>query len=215
MGYSFRIKIILVILILGGVSVFIHVKPKTDQNITIIDLAEYLRNIDGWEYAQDIYLPDNIVKALDLDDFLHRIYKSADIYISLYIGYYHSNKKIGAAHSPLVCFPGQGWDYTYKKNLSVQAGKDTLNIAKLLISKGEEKQLVLYWFQAYDKTTSSTFTQKIDLFLSRLVQQKEHNAFVRIMLPLNESMDEEKAMQTSIEFIRSFYPQFKKYMTTS
>ena len=212
MGKSKRIKLMIVILLLGGVSLFIRIKPTITPGKPEIFLSEYLKNIGEWEYVQDIYLSENTIKALDLDDYLHRIYKSADNYISLYIGYYYSNNKIGAAHSPLVCFPGQGWKYTYKKDIIVYAGIDTLNIASLLISKGDEKQMVLYWFQAYDKTSSNTILQKINLFLSKIINHSESNAFVRIIIPMNEYISEDKATQIGIEFIRSFYPHFKNYL---
>jgi len=215
LGCHCRIRIVLLILLLLAVSAFINIESTSTQNLPETTLSKYLQDFDRWKYVNDILLPRYAVKALDLDDFLNRIYKSEDNHVNLYIGYYYSNKKIGAAHSPLVCFPGQGWDYSSKKNLSVQAGNDTLNIAAIYIAKGNEKQLVLYWFQAYDKTSSNTFMQKIHLYLSGLLYSRENNAFVRIMVPIDEDMNEEKAVQEGLDFIRSFYPHFKNYLTSS
>ena len=54
-------------------------------------------------------LGPKIVKALELDDYANQSYSDGKDTISLYIGYYFTAKKVGAAHDPLVCFPGQGW----------------------------------------------------------------------------------------------------------
>jgi hypothetical protein len=76
---------------------------------------------------------------------------------------------------------------------------------------GGRKELIVYWFQAMDSTSPSTFWQKINLLRKKLLNQGGENAFVRISLPLkNDSVGETK--QLIEQFIERFYPQFVAYV---
>ena len=149
---------------------------------------------------------------LKLDDYLNQTFFNASISIHLYIGYYLTAEKIGAAHDPLVCFPGQGWTIRDRK-------KDNLDIAKginisytsMVVEREKVKNLILYWFQADDKTNSNTFQQKINLIASRLMGRGEENAFVRISTEVGDRSVED-VRQAQLDFVKAFYPHFIRYI---
>jgi len=173
-----------------------------------------------WRKNQDILLDTKIVDALKLDDFVFSDYLRGDDRLTLYIGYYHSDRKVGAAHDPLVCFPGQGWKLSKKtkQHLTVPLGGDetaTLRYNAMLAEMPGHRELVVYWFQSYDQTADSTLLQKIQMLLSTIRNKGQDNAFVRINVVLNPGRGEEEALELANSFLLDFYPQFFNYIKRS
>jgi len=177
-----------------------------------LSLREALSVVNGWETIGGIPMDQSVVDALKLDDYINQSYSKGSATVSLYIGYYYTGGKIGAAHDPLVCFPGQGWIVKGKDkgNLEMQAGQ-TISYSTMIADKGQERDLILYWFQSYNKTNSNTFAQKINALWVKLTKKGEDNAFVRISIRIgNESGEMNKDI--ILDFVRAFYPVFLDYI---
>ena len=176
-------------------------------------LENTLTTIPGWKNQGCQPFAQNILDALYLDDYLNCSYTNGKNTVSLYIGYYYSAKKVGAAHDPTVCFPGQGW--VVSKQITGQqelSGGQTVNYAMMQAELGDKKNLILYWFQSYDSTYSSTFAQKISLFLKKILQKGESNAFVRLTVLIGDK-DIKDYQQAALDFMDDFYPVFLTYIT--
>lgn len=167
--------------------------------------------IGDWHALGENELDVDIRDALNLDDFLFSRYFCKDKSISLYIGYYYNNKKVGEAHSPLVCYPGQGWQVSKKRNTTISISKHTIRLSTIITSKGLQREVVLYWFQAFDRSFPDTFLQKIYAVWAKLKYGEEDNAFVRISVPINAGSEKE-AFDIGVRFIQSFYPIFHAYI---
>jgi EpsI family protein len=168
-----------------------------------------------WRSGRQIPIADNIVEALNLDDYLYRQFFTTTENVDLYIGFYHSGDKIGDAHDPLVCFQGQGWVISDRSNGVVDIpGPEghQLNYSALVATHGEQQEYVFYWFQSFNSTESSTHQQKLKMFMNKISGQGTSNAFVRVTTDVkNGSMDD--AFKRSIDFVQSFYPSFHNYVT--
>ena len=220
MGKISNIKVAIVIFCLIGVSVFIYrpgggsstVEQKTRS------LASAVAHIPGWRMTDVEPLEKNIVEALYLDDYVNQSYTNGHKRVSLYIGYYYSAKKIGAAHDPMVCFPGQGWEVSENKKgaFTIDANEENkIAYASMKVKLGLRNNLVIYWFQSHDQTNTDTFSQKINLLLKKIFHQGENNAFVRITAPIDETHSQAEARETILSFIKSFYPVFLAYVQES
>ena len=180
-------------------------------------LAESLQNIDGWTKKVDAPLDLSIVMELKLDEYINTVYQKDNQEVTLYIGYYAQSEKVGAAHDPLVCFPGQGWVLSQKKDDTVEVDiangiTATVNYASMVGRSGDSMQFIVYWFQAYDKTSPSTFSQKLFLIWKRLLNQGTQNAFVRITTSLTSPGNHQDVTAKIDNFIQSFYPQFYRHI---
>jgi EpsI family protein len=181
-------------------------------------LTEKLTHLGPWQNAGDITLAQSVIGELKLDDFIFRNFSNGRETLSLYIGYYNSSKKVGAAHDPLVCFPGQGWVLhdIRQDTLPVMLGGQEvqLHYSTMLAERDSQRQMLVYWFQADDQATSGVLAQKISLLRSKILGGSGANAFVRISIAMEDrSRDECLTILTS--FIRDFYPAFTKYILTS
>ncbi len=204
-------KIIILIVCFALTSVLVYRTSPSKVVNKQVPLSQALSDIKGWTSTRSVPLGQEIVDALELDDYVNQSYSKGDERVSLYIGYYLSTRKVGAAHSPLVCFPGQGWIISSKDRTALKIKGNEIHLLSMIVTRGQEKELVAYWFQSYDQTDPDTLSQKISLLWQNLLHEKENNAFVRVSISVGEKALSE-ARDTVFEFIRSFYPVFLNYV---
>ena len=207
---SKRIVVLIVLMALTAIAINLRpvssIKPKKESLESVISLS------GRWIKLRSNKIDQPIIDALYLDDYINQTYTDNLDTVSLYIGYYYSAKKIGAAHDPMVCFPGQGWKISDKKTgqITLKSGH-RISYSTMIGQLGQERELITYWFQSFDITNNNTFSQKISLFIKKLMNQGEDNAFVRITMPIGSKPIDEYNNKT-IDFINSFYPVFIKYI---
>ena len=215
MGSTLYRKIVVLVLLLVLTSLFIYWQPSSRAGKKDKPLSQALLDIEGWKSNGVIPLEWEIVKALELDEYANQSYSNGRETVFLYIGYYLSKKKLGAAHDPLVCFPGQGWvaSEIKKGGLTVSPeANGSISYSTMIVERGLKKEFILYWYQSYDRTSANTFYQKIIALRQKIFRQPEDNAFVRISIPVGDkSLDECREIIT--QFIQSFYPVFLLYVT--
>lgn len=203
------------VLLLGAAFLVNHFKSQSYLLEYPVSLQASRLVEPPWRSGRQIPIGDNIIEALKLDDYLYRQFYTESEDIDLYIGFYHSGDKVGAAHDPLVCFQGQGWTILDRSNGVVAlSGEDEqqINYASLVATHIDSKQYVFYWFQSFDSTENSTLQQKLKLFVNKLTGKGTSNAFVRVTTRIKDEPIEE-AYKRSVRFVQSFYPSFHNYVT--
>lgn len=211
MGQISNKRVIIIIFCLIVTGLVIYLEPSSNARIKQVELARAMSRIDGWPSSENILLDSRIVEALNLDDYANLTYSNGTSRASLYIGYYLTSKKVGAAHSPLVCFTGQGWLLSESTNEFMKIGEAKINFTKMIASNGSRKELLIFWFQSFDRTSCGTFWQKINTLWAKLRTGREDNAFVRITVPMDELTSNE-AYTVGRQFMMSFYPRFLEYI---
>lgn len=207
-------KIVVLVLCLALTGVLLYFQPAGNVFNPKSRVEQVLSQIKNWQKVSVSPLDPMVVEELKLDDYVFQTYAQRNCKVDLYIGYYYSPVKVGAAHDPLVCFPGQGWEVSGKQQKSLQLSNgisNTIKYSLFLAEKKDEKVLVVYWFQAGDKTAPDTFLQKILLLKNKLLNKSQNNAFVRISTPVNEGTLQEGEQRLQ-EFMKDFYPIFESYI---
>jgi EpsI family protein len=178
-------------------------------------LQQAFANVDEWVVKARFPMETRIVEALMLDDYLFQSFEHGKDLVTLYIGYYRTAKKVGAAHDPLVCFQGQGWQLKNRQSGNYIITRDPkLNISysSMIAERQDQRELIVYWFQANGKASANTYSQKYAMFRDRLFSRGEDNAFVRISVPINDEAPDVAAKKI-FAFIEDFYPAFYRYVT--
>ncbi len=147
------------------------------------DFSGFPMQIDNWRgnknRLEEIYL-----KSLKLDDYLIGEYTdSPGSVINFYIAYYASQQAGSAAHSPRSCIPGGGWEIeevTQVDLADIRVNGEALNVNRLVIKRGEYKQLVYYWFQQRGRVMTNEWLVKWYLFLDGLTKRRTDGALVRL-----------------------------------
>jgi len=174
-------------------------------------LKGYLQNLAGYEVLRDVDLNNNAIRMLKVDDYAFVDYAGRGGKINLFIGYYYTANKAYASHSPLICYPSQGWkieNRPVRRTLTV--GQHSVNYETIITSYGEQKELVLYWYQTHALTSTQVYRNKIDMACNKLMKKNEQHAFVRVSVPLANSTKDE-AEKAADDFIRALFPRFIKY----
>jgi len=206
------IQAIVLILCLAGTGFLVTLKPVSDTTKKSEALSNELLPLSHQYKTSKNRLSLNVIEALNLDDYMFQTYSSGAVPVTLYVGYYFSGEKIGAAHDPQVCYPGQGWTLSNKKQKTFHLKDgEKINYSSIIAELDGKKELIVYWFQIDSETADNTLSQKIFLFKNKLFQHGESSAFVRISTPLNDTtlQNAEKSIHN---FIEDFYPLFLKYI---
>jgi EpsI family protein len=180
-------------------------------------LQHVFARIKGLQPAGTLPMDPRIVEELKVDDYLFQSYGRDSGHICLYIGYYRSAKKVGAAHDPLVCFQGQGWkiikretgEYVFTQNPAMG-----ISYATMIAERQDDRQVILYWFQANGKAYAKTYQQKTAMAIDKLLGRNEENAFVRLSAPIGAESPE-AVRKRLFDFIEAFYPEFYRYVTSA
>ncbi len=176
-------------------------------------LNNVLAHIEGYKVVGNTPLTEDVYNFLDLDDYTFTTYEKDGIRLTLYIGFYYTSEKISAAHSPLVCFPGQGWTITEPVSKTIKVANHSINYSQIEANLGENKELVTYWYQSDDNTAPQIYRNKLNNFYNKLFKNDPQHAFVRISVPLN-SIGPERANRAIINFSKTFYPLFLDFITS-
>ena len=211
------IQIALLIFCLCVTGALAYLRPESVALNRTPGLVRALDRVDHWQKTAVVPLDPIIVEELKLDDYVFQSYVSNAREVDLYVGYYYISGKVGAAHDPIVCFPGQGWHVSASRKHSLKFHADPayqINYSSLIAEKNERKELVFYWYQAGSKTSAGPFMQKLLLLQSKLLNRGESNAFVRVSTTLQDETVEQ-GRERLAAFMRNFYPVFLDYIEES
>lgn len=209
-----KIVVLIACLLFTGSLIFMRSHGKAQKYK--LPLEQAVSHLGKWRKINSIPLSKKVIRALKLDDYVFQTYTKGAAPVTLYVGYYRDGTKVGAAHHPLVCFPGEGWNVSNVKNGRLpffSKGNHDIHYSSFIVEKDGQKELVYYWFQADSFSTDSTFIQKLSLFWQELMKKGQNSAFVRVSTPLNGT-EINGANKRIVEFINKFYPVFFRYVTS-
>jgi len=171
-------------------------------------------NIGKWNGTTSRF-DEKVYNILGVDDSLLASYKSDNgEAVELYVGFYQSQKEGDLIHSPKNCMPGSGWNILKSSIETVDVGHDgkaeTIDVIKLILGKGSEKQVVLYWFQSRGRIISSEYMEKIWLVIDSITKHRTDGSFVRLISPVIKS--EGETLELLKGFIKDIYPYLKEYL---
>jgi EpsI family protein len=128
-------------------------------------------------------LTPDVLQTLQLDDYFYGAYKDRDGgSATLYVPYYATQRDRRVVHSPAACLPGNGWRIAESRTVIISG--TTISANRLLISNGEERALVYYWFDQRGRNLTSEWLVKWYLFQDAVVQRRSDGAMVRVMASL-------------------------------
>lgn len=203
---------VLAVLLMGAVLSVILEKP-IEQVPVRTQFSRFPLEISNWKATADSLKPD-VEEVLKLDDYILADYRDGTgNVINFYVAYYQSQSKGHSIHSPRSCLPGGGWDIKNLPKKPLTAGKGgSIDVARVVIEKGEAKQLVYFWTQQRGRIINNEFAVKWYLFVDALTKHRSDGALVRFVAHLRpmESIDEADARLKS--FVERLIPMLPEYI---
>ena len=169
--------------------------------------------VENWR-GLDTALDDDVVAQLGVDDYINRRYVSAPAAtaaaaasvppVSLYVGYYASQRQGDTIHSPQNCLPGAGWRPVMADRSSIDLGGRTIPVNRFIIQKGMDRQAVFYWYQGRSRVVASELANKAWLMLDAARLRRTDGGLVRLMTPVSSSPAD--AFTTLTTFSSAIFP---------
>ncbi|MGH9468407.1 MAG: exosortase C-terminal domain/associated protein EpsI [Terriglobales bacterium] len=202
---SFALALVL-IAAAAAMGLFLH----SDAPPPARPLAAFPMQWAGWR-AESLPLAPATLAALDLHDYLNRVYFGPDQQvIGLYIAYYPKQTFGDDIHSPKHCLPGAGWVPIENGALQVSLPSGAIAVNKYLVARGHERELVLYWFQQEGRVVRSEYGSKFYQVWDGLRRRRSDAALVRVVVPADGEGAQAAARGTA--FIRQILPRLNAYV---
>jgi len=204
----------LVILTVVAASVF--ALPARKEIIPVRkQFSEFPMQIDGWTGSKET-LAQKFITVLKFSDYTIRNYSRKDgEQLNFYSAYYDTQKKGASAHSPRSCIPGGGWRINSLENHAIKGvkiGNVPLIVNRLVIAKGDVKQLVYYWFQERGRIVTNEYMMKWYLFWDALTKSRTDGALMRLTTVLEPGEDIQQADRMLEGFSRDISPILPEYV---
>ncbi|MHB1328067.1 MAG: exosortase C-terminal domain/associated protein EpsI [Gemmatimonadales bacterium] len=174
-------------------------------------LSTFPNRIDGFE-GSDITMTDEEVRVAGVSDYLFRLYRAPEQpEFSIYVGYYASQARGKTIHSPKNCLPGAGWEALASQAMEVsRPGDDPVRVNRFMVANKDQKAVVYYWYQGRGRTESNEYRVKLDLMFDAAITRRTEEALVRIVLPLDEKLQERDADAMATDLIRRVSVELKQ-----
>ncbi len=215
------VRTVIVALCLLGGTVVLARSSHTEAVPIRESLDHFPLAIGSWQGQRLQDFDQKILSVLGVDEYVNRAYVAdGKPPVGLYIGYYQSQRQGDTMHSPLNCLPGAGWLPARQGRTTVETrdehGPRTIEINHVIIEKGLDRQVVLYWYQSHGRVVASEYWGKIYTVVDAVRLNRTDGALVRVIVPVlsvGPSADPEgDAERTALEFTRQLFPALGRHL---
>lgn len=176
-------------------------------------LDKFPTQIGGWRMVQQGVMEQEVKDILRADDYVTRDYANAPGKIAnLFVAFFKSQRAGQTPHSPKNCLPGSGWIWTVSDTIPVNVpGRvDPIEINRYIVSKGEDRSVVLYWYQSRDRVVASEYRAAAFVALDALRYNRTDTSLVRVVVPIAKGQ-QDLATATGVEFIQAFFGTLRQF----
>jgi len=161
-------------------------------------------------------MEQRFVGALDLSDYAIIDYRNrTGEIVNFYVAYYESQRKGESIHTPATCLPGSGWLFREAGATTFSTpGYDggSMRVNRAYMEKLGSKQLSYYWFPQRGRILSNAYQLKLYAFWDALTRQRTDGALVRLITPVSESEELDRADARLQAFARLIVPVLAEYV---
>ena len=173
-------------------AIFYGVSHRVEAIPRARPLAEFPRAMGEWRMLREDAIEQDEKDVLRADDYLARDYAGPrGERVSLFVAYFRSQRAGQTPHSPKNCLPGSGWTWSVADTIAVNA----IEINRYLVSKGDERAVVLYWYQSHGRVVASEYRAALFTAWDALRYNRTDTELVRIV-----SQDSDAGVRFAGEF---------------
>jgi len=214
-----RLRIAIVSIVLAAAAIAVARAERQEETPLRASFTGFPMQIGEWRGAVRPPLTEKVLAVLGLDDYMVRLYRRGEKdYADLYVGYWKSQRQGDTMHSPQNCLPGAGWEPVSQSLLTMPDPRNPngppLSLNRILIQKGIERQLVLYWYQGRGRVIGSEYMSKLYLMWDAAWKNRTDAAIVRIVVPVNGTSKaaEEDGEKAALAFVAGLLPALNSFL---
>ncbi|HOD35377.1 MAG TPA: VPLPA-CTERM-specific exosortase XrtD [Syntrophales bacterium] len=206
---QFIVAAVLLILTLG-ISMGVEFREKMPASKSF---SQFPLTVGSWEGTRQ-FMGQDLITSLDLNDYTNIDYKNiSGQRVDFYVAWYESQRKNQSIHSPETCLPAGGWLFRQAGNAQVAlADGRSMTVSRAIMEKGENKNLVYFWFPARGRVLTNAWELKLYTFWDALTRQRTDGALVRVITPVYANESPERAEVRLQQFIKEVNPVLNEYL---
>ncbi|MZR29713.1 VPLPA-CTERM-specific exosortase XrtD [Sneathiella litorea] len=163
--------------------------------------------------AEEDVLPGVEQTILNMSDYFLGHYRGGELLpITLFMGYYDQQSAGSTPHSPRVCIPSGGWEIEELSEITLENGAHSVPVNRVLVTHGEDKLLVYYWFKQRGKYIANEYKAKFNLLWGGLSSARTDGALIRLSMPVKSTMSEVLADKELTAFAEELFKILPVYV---
>jgi EpsI family protein len=212
---------------MGGTWAFLASRSQAESTLPRRPFSELPLELGAF-VGRDREMDREVLELLKLSDHVMRVYvpradgsrdsgafegqtRQAAAPVWLYVGYYGSQRTGATYHSPKNCLPGGGWVFKSSDPVAgVLPGRPEAALNRVVIEKGFDRQLILYWYQDRGRVIASEYAAKGYLILDAATRNRTDGALVRVSTPIVGNEDE--AFRHAAAFVERLFPALSAHL---
>jgi EpsI family protein len=196
------------LVLLAQAALLSSVKPEVLPSSS--PLSQLPLDLGSWTYLQDYEVDQESRDVLKADDLLFRGYADSATGRAgtLFVAAFRSQRNGKAPHSPKNCLPGSGWTQLSSDLLSIEVGNpQPITVNRYVVQHGEERSLVMYWYQSRQRVVASEYTAKFWVMADAMRLNRTDTALVRVFMPIlpADQADPANATRAAVSFVQAFF----------
>jgi EpsI family protein len=200
--------------LLASTALLLYARNRTEILAPRQPLSSFPSTMGDW-ISTDIPISQEVRDVLGPGDFLLREYQepTTGSEVNLFIAYFPSQRSGDAIHSPKNCLPGAGWVPVRSDRITIAVpGHPPFLANRYLIAKGENRQLVLYWYLAHDRAVASEYVAKFYLVADSIRERRSDGSLIRVTTGLANNESLESAQQRLMAMAGDVIPVVSSYV---
>jgi EpsI family protein len=203
-----------VVMVLGGTALILHARGNTDRIPLSEPLSHFPQTIAN-RVGSEVQIDQEALDVLGAGDFLSRVYTNGGQAppIGVFIGYFPSQRTGVTMHSPRNCLPGAGWTFESNQYVDLQdASRKIHRVGEYIIANGDNRQFVIYWYEAHGRSVANEYTAKIHMVIDAMRLNRTDGALVRVITPINSSEGTNVAKERAEAFVAKLAPLLPRFI---
>ena len=200
-----KYRYFIVVALLSGTIFYSQLRSDGKPVPIVKTLEDFPKRIGDWS-GDKLSFSQAVYDKLGVDDSVLMNYKNDnEDTISMYVGYYESQKQGEIIHSPKNCMLGSGWQPIDISEIDISVGSRKIPVTKLILENRSQKMVVLYWYQSGNRAIANEYIQRLYFIYDSIRYNRTNAAFVRFTSPVL-SNDYEGSIQLLSNFIKKVVP---------
>jgi exosortase D (VPLPA-CTERM-specific) len=188
---------------------------RPDAVVVRHEFTEFPMQLGSWSGQRGV-LDKIYLDALELTDYIVADYiqPGAGVPINFYSAFYATQQGTNRIHSPRNCIPGGGWEIAdmSQRQISLGATDHRLAVNRVMIARGDQKELVYYWYRERGRSMTNENVVKWYLFWDAFRRNRTDGALVRLVIPVTGNISETQADTKLQQFASLIEPQLNRYV---
>ena len=209
-----RFRFWTVVVLLAGAAVLLLRRGNSESIVPSEPLSGVPETIAGLTGA-DAPIDQEQLDVLGKGDFLSRVYSNDGRSgpVGLFIAYFASQRTGATMHSPRNCLPGSGWSFESSQYVTMKdADGKPHRVGEYIIANGDDRQFVIYWYQAHGRSVANEYQAKVYLVSDAIRTNRTDGALVRVITPVYPATGVEGARERAEGFVAELMPQLPRFI---